>query len=516
MFCLDAISKIFNTLFGEVPFLTWKTTTNSKKFDRLNEALETVTNWMITASGEEFPLEMYDSQSLRALFGNGYMMIQPRYDTYSRGEACVGASFEAIDFFDILPPVTAYRGGAKAPWMWRREYLHKDDVAKLFEKGTFKGSIEEVPGGVSPRDRQWHKELLAEIGWTDWRPDKEIYEVYHQYKDGHIISILNRGYIARDTAITTPKNPPFPYHNPVLDMRYVGVPKEWFAIGIPEILANLQLAINLLNSQHFDNVDLILNAVIKVRRDSGVDPALAFLHPGALWWVRDMDDMAVEAPEDVTSGSWILNRRQLYEDAQNLVGQHGYSRGEVPPHGRETASTVIRLQQASLGRMETQVKLTELGPIRMMGRMLGAIAKNKLHKGIFEDVTGVPPVEVFRDTDDFAMKYMIDAVPRGSAISAVREIRTEQLMELLQIMTQVPPELTQNDPSKPFRYSIRENLEMIYRSKGLHQEDIERALPAIQPGPAAGPQPKPLSSGMVGNRNVKQQELRSMLQAEGF
>ena len=73
-----------------------------------------------------------------------------------------------------------------------------------------------------------------------------------------------------------------PYNIPIVDVKCVPVPREFFGIGVPEVLEDDQEYIDILRSQRLDNLDLILNKMFKVRIGSDTDPDMIYSAPGGI------------------------------------------------------------------------------------------------------------------------------------------------------------------------------------------------------------------------------------------
>lgn len=493
-FVEDASSKIFNTLFSVIPFLSWK-----KRVGLGNEGLPTVlegaTNWMIESRIDDFTHEQYEAIKTKCMYGTSHFGIFPDYDTYKRGTACIGARFMTADFWDVLPNVADYRAGRGARSQWYREWIDPAIVEEMFEDGTYNiGTFTDVPeissSGTGYKE-EWHKNLLTDIGWENYPiSEPQGYEIWNRYEDGQVITLINRGYIARDTAKTTPTKKYLPYNVPFTDMRYVMWPKEYWGMGIPESLEQLQKDKNIIRSQHRENIDLVLNAVMKVKRDANIDLADLEIYPSAILMLEEMDDIDIWTPEDVTSNAVISIENKIESEMDRATGQYRYGRGETPPHGRERATTVVKLQQAGLSRMETQIKLTELYAVRRIGYQLGMLARHKLNKDIFQKITGVSKKDAFKDTDNFDMEFLVDAQPLGSAISQIKELRIDQMIQTIELIQTIPPAATQNDV-EPFRVSLRpvlsETLIALGHARRVVDEEILPRLNAkgTVPGVAA-------------------------------
>ena len=456
---------------------------------------------MIEAQIDEFTHEQFEAIKTKVIYGTSHFGVFPHYDKYKKGVTCIGPRFMTADFWDVLPNVADYRAGRDAKSQWYREWLDPADVEAMFDDGTFVGDFKDVPeigaGGGGYRE-EWHKEMLQDIGWENY-PIKEPdgWEVWNRYEDGQVISIINRGYIARDTKITTPRKKYLPYNVPFTDMRYIIWPKEYFGMGVPESLEQLQKDKDLIRSQHRENIDLVLNAVMKVRRDANIDIDDIELYPSAILMVDEMDDIDIWTPDDVTSNSVGMIEGKIETEMDRATGLYRYSRGETPPHGRERATTVVKLQQAGLGRMETQIKLTELYAVRRLGYQLSMLSKYKLNKDIFKKITGTDHATAFKDTDDFDMKYLVDAQPVGSAISQIKELRIDQMIQTMELLSTIPPAVTQDDP-EPFRIAFRKVLGSTLIALGHGRREVEEEIIPKLEGSTRQPPIKASSAGARG------------------
>jgi hypothetical protein len=498
-FVEDTASSIFNTLFGAQPFIRWKPTRGFSQ-GILTEALDAITAWLIESNYDQFMQEAYSATHIKVMYGTNHFGVFPKYDKFRKKErVCVGADFIAADFWDLIPCPQDVVGGNQARYQWWRQWMTTEEVKQAFEDEVFEGDWDRVPKQGGAVDYEWHKTLLAEVGWTNYVPGEEdLHEVMYRFSDGHVITIVNRGYIVQDTLAQTPDDPPYPYNVPFLDQRYIIFPKEYWGMGIPESIEQLARDKNLIRSQHRENADMNLNSIVKVARDGDVDLDTLEFYPGAIWMMEDPKDVEVWSPPDVTSQTVIAIENQIMEDMERATGRSRYSKGETPPHARETATTVMRLQQAGASRIEAQIRITEAVTVRGLAWQLALIASEKLDEKIFEQVTGKTKKEVFVDTDKWELKYQVDARPTGSSISAIKELRTEQLLRTLEVMKDIDPLLAQKDP-EPFRLGMRQVLHKLFMSLGMTKEEADETVPKIEKGKEGGA--KEIGPGELGTED---------------
>ena len=70
-FVEDASANIFNTLFGTIPFISWKDQRGFQSSD-LTDRLERGTSWMIESRIDEFLLEQYGCQHNKVMYGTSH------------------------------------------------------------------------------------------------------------------------------------------------------------------------------------------------------------------------------------------------------------------------------------------------------------------------------------------------------------------------------------------------------------------------------------------------------------
>ncbi len=485
MFVLEAVAKFFNVVFSHEKVFTWERK-KGEQAEKLVPALDVVTDWMINSSEGEMQSETYDTYWTKCMFGNGYLGVFPFYDIFKTNErTCVGAEFVNADYWDLWPDPGMSRIGRRGTHLWHREYMDAAIVEQMFKDKVFTGDFKEVPLGPFA-DESPHKKLLKQHGIIGWSPEYESeVEVFHRYEKGEVITFLNRVYMARDTKRTAPGF--LPYDLPFAGTRYVQLANEFFGIGAPEIIYSMQSFKNLLLSQHADNIDLSLNAVIKGRIDAGIDFSSIKAHPHALWLYRDdPKDIDVVQFPDMTSTSMMANAQFAEGQMERGLSLWRYVLGQEPKTGRETGKTVETLQRAGANRIDAQIKLDEFVFWRQVGMKMALLAEDKLNDDVFERVTGDKKEDIFGKTDEIDLKYRVDAIAMGSSATAIQEIRADQLMKMFQTLTTMDPRLPESDPD-PFRISLKAILEPFFVALGVPKRIIDKTLISLeQAGPGGG------------------------------
>ena len=124
---------------------------------------------------------------------------------------------------------------------------------------------------------------------TNWDADDKEIENIHYFSGGDVITFADRKVIIRDTR---EKKTPYPYSMPIVQYKYMPVPLEFFAMGIPEVLEVLQEDKNLVRSARRDNIDLVINKIVKARHGAEINFDLIKYYPGAIWPLENLADYA--------------------------------------------------------------------------------------------------------------------------------------------------------------------------------------------------------------------------------
>ena len=109
--------------------------------------------------------------------------------------------------------------------------------------------------------------------------------------------------------------------NPYLDINnghiFVDLPDmsllwEFWATGHVEPVESTIMEIADLRNQRMDDVILMLDPVVKIRKDTGITKNDIIFSPGAVWELRKMDDVVIERPPEISLMG--LNEDKLLRD----------------------------------------------------------------------------------------------------------------------------------------------------------------------------------------------------------
>jgi hypothetical protein len=256
-------------------------------------------------------------------------------------------------------------------------------------------------GGADP-DKDWHRTLLEEVGLTNYHPDDDNdVEVIHYFSGGHVISIGDRKVILRNS--NTKGIRPFPYDMPLVQYKYMPVPLEFFAMGIPEVLEALQEDKNLIRSARRDNIDLCINKILKARSGADINFDLIKYYAGAIWPLENLTDIEEMDQADVTQSSYQEEAMRA-SDMENALSLFGYARGQTPEHS-EQPTTVMKLQQASLNRLDLAVKLCEFTTLQNIATRIIMLTRRFMEKDDYEAIVGGQDAGFFKMSEEDIKRF---------------------------------------------------------------------------------------------------------------
>jgi hypothetical protein len=444
-FVEDSTALMVQTLFSSEPFFNVdpRRTTQFEAMTGLNpmaisKQMEICLENQIADEATEFFEEIIDMFKGGCIYGNGYAGVYPRFSFDGK---YIGPLIKATDFWDVLP-ISGARRISKARGVFIREFMSLEEAKDLAKKAGREDIIPQL-GTMAGDDKAWHKSLLAEVGITDYEVDPDEIEMIHYFSGGHIITMANRAVIVRDSNEPVPNSlgdsqvvKPFPYDLPTVQYKFMPVPLEFFAMGIPEVLEVLQEDKNLIRSARRDNIDICIQKILKARAGADINYDLIKFYGGAIWPLENLNDLEALEIGDVTQSSY-REEAQVASDMENALSFFGYARGMTPTH-EERPTTVMRLQQASLNRLDLNVKLTEFTVLRNLATRILLLTRRFMSQGDYEAIIGDRDAGFYKLPEEVILRHFI-AKPIGSSITKVKEIRQQQVQMAAMILEKLAP-----------------------------------------------------------------------------
>jgi len=483
-FVEDTTALMIQTLFATSPFysiIPRETSMDRMKMEgidplRIGRQMERCLDYQIAHEDTEFFEEMVDFFKGGHIFGNSYVGVYPKF---VNGEY-LRPLIKAIDYWDVLP-IAGARRISKARGVFVREFVSLSELFDLQNKNIYKNVhwLKSPESTGSDAERNWHEQLLQEVGMTSYVQDSMNVEVIHYFSGGHVITIGDRKRILRqsnifqyskdadDLVVARPSPKPYPYDQPIVMYKYMNLPMEWFAMGIPEVLEALQEDKNLIRSARRDNIDLVIQKVLKVRSGADVNWDLLKYYAGALWPLENLTDVEPLDMQDVTQSSYQEEAMREH-DMENALSLFGYARGMTPQHS-EQPTTVMKLQQASLNRLDLAVKMAEFTTLQNIATRIILLTRRFMNPELYEAIIGEQDAGFFRLTEEDIRKFFY-IKPVGSSITNIKELRQQQIANAIQLLQTIPPELAANNIT-PFTVDWYEALNTALESTDIKNRE---------------------------------------------
>lgn len=477
-FVEDTTALLIQTLFATLPFFSViprETTVMNELYGgidayQIGYQLEKVLDYQISHEDTEFFEEIVDFFKGGCMFGNSYIGVYPKFQkdgTYLR------PLLKTVDFWDALPVGDARRM-TKSRGVFIREFNDIEELKDMQDMGIYK-NVDMIPEGTSTASdpkANWHKQLLQDLGFTDFQPHDENIETFHYFSGGHVITFGNRKIILRDSRKKERGEilKPYPYDLPIVQYKYMPVPLEFFAMGIPEVLEVLQEDKNLIRSARRDNIDHIINKIVKVRTGGDVNLDLINWYPGAKWPLSNLKDVEVLETGDVTSSSYN-EEGLLQKDMENALSLFGYARGMTPQHS-EQPTTVMKLQQASLNRMDLAVKMAEFTTLQNIASRVILLTRKYMDKAMYEAIIGEADAG-FYSLPVEAIKRFYYVKPVGSSVTHIKELRQQQIQYAIDMLAKIPPQMMEMNRT-PFEVDWYEALRTAFDAVDV--KNIDRII----------------------------------------
>lgn len=149
-------------------------------------------------------------------------------------------------------------------------------------------------GGGEKENASGESKILPEK--MDGEKQVEIWECW-DWEEDKLVVIMNQEVLTRDD--------PNPYLSINGGRIFVDLPDmpllwEFWATGHIEPVETTILEIADLRNQRMDDIVLMLDPVVKIRKDAGITKNDIVFSPGAVWELRKMDDAVIERPPEIS------------------------------------------------------------------------------------------------------------------------------------------------------------------------------------------------------------------------
>jgi len=403
--------------------------------------LEQVLNYFFEDNRLKLYFRLEDFFKEAAIYGTSFMRVLPVFGkenfynpiTQEYGPALDWIRVEPVDLFRVFPDWRATDVDDMRYIIIEHEKT-EDELRELAAIGLIKKDVIDELSTTGQVD-QGKQERLQEVGRAVSPPSEstKFYKILEYWDKQCVVWVCNNKVIREAENV-------FGFL-PFLMCQFTRVPHELYGIGIPEMVADLQEELNTIRNQRIDNLNLIINRMFIVNKLADVDLDSLVSQAGAILLTNDVDAIKPLDTRDIVRSSYI-EEDIIKADLEETTGITRYTRG-LPPTRREAATTVLRLQQASQMRFDALLKGFEYGVVRELSSMFLTYIRKYLPPERFASVVGVQ--EFFERGGVLFYMMSIEEILRnyhfrvvGSAMTGIKELRTQQLLTAFQIFAKLP------------------------------------------------------------------------------
>jgi hypothetical protein len=400
--------------------------------------LERVLDYLFDEEGLELYFRLQTFFKEAAVYGTSFAMIRPKFKD-DEAMTFDYIDLEPIDLFNVYPDQRAI-SLSQMNHLIIRKFIDLSDLKTKAEQGIYNKSqvdrLEHYMENNLTIDQK-KKDRLSSIGILEdygLDPDKKIIEVLEFYDRDEIIVVAGRK--------VKLKRVPNPYGIlPFIQCKYSPVPHELFGIGIPEMIETLQEELNTTRNQRMDNVNLVINRMWKASKIADIDYDNLLSYPGNVIQCGDIAGLEPLETPDVTQSAY-KEEDTIKRDIELATSEYEYSRG-APPTQRETATGIIRLQQAANARFDSVVKGIEFGTVRRMAKVFVWMTYLFMPPQRFAQIVGLEEFvrlkgKSFYQQNPNEILRCYNFQPMGSSTTAVKELRAQQIMQAFEMFNGDP------------------------------------------------------------------------------
>jgi len=375
------------------------------------------------------PLDVYES-----LINGRFEEVEREVKEYD------GPDIEVVDIFDFY--VDPYAEDIDdARYVIHRSVKSMKHIRSMARKGIYH-NIDNIGSGEAPDHEASKRQADIEQATVPMHDD-EMVEILEYWENDRVITVANE---------TVIRDEPNPYHHkkiPFVKVVDTQVPKEFWGIGEVEPNEKLQHELNTLRNQRIDNLSLAINNMFLVSSQAGIDPDELVWRPNGIVWTNKPDvreAMQQIGPTNVSPSAY-QEEEVAKRDMQETSAVVQYIKG-VEPSGEATATEITSLQREANYRFMQKIR-NMIDGLERVGELMVAMNQQFVTEEQMVRIGGERSLQWMQPTaegegfqflqispDDIAGQFDIQVASTALEPNADRQVRRQQLLELLQILTQ--------------------------------------------------------------------------------
>jgi hypothetical protein len=271
--------------------------------------------------------------------------------------------------------------------------------------------------------------------------------------------------VGDDCLVHARQNPWWKQRPPYLASKFCEMQGEFWGYGVVFLLEHFQNFMNDTMNQTGDGLVFSLNPIVAMDANAVQFPDSIRMSPAARWLIRDPRNNVqfIEPPKDsAASGIQVINFLvAMMNDVSNVspfgsagMAVGGRSRGRAV----QTATGMSILSGEALLQVRDVVANLEQGVMNEMLDWMFSLMQQCLDRDLILRVAGTEGSQIVETTvsrDSLVGTYTFEWL--GSQFSFNQNVRTQQMLNFIQILAKIPPEfLAQDNARVDWKYLLRE------------------------------------------------------------
>lgn len=429
------------------------------------------------------------------LYGNGIVKMAWKILTTTDGEGQTKTIYDdpnmsLVDLWDLLPAPETTDLQEDCPWLIHRIVKKKTKIEKeekargdnkiyknleFIEDKTVEDwkkeryeinakKMSQMAGGEHENDSGESKILP---GKTDNEKQTELWECW-DFEEDKLVVIGNQEVLMRDD-----ENPYLAINGGRIFVDLPDMPLLWefWATGHIEPVETTILEIADLRNQRMDDIILMLDPVVKIKKDAGITKNDIIFSPGAVWELRKVDDAVIERPPEI-SLMGVNEDKLLRDEISKTLALGEYMQG-MPQSSNEPLGKVAMLLGQSNLRLSMNANNIGIALTRVANILIEMnqefIDKDKLYRIVGDEVD-------FKEFTQEDKKVGVDAIIEVEpVIPPDKTARLNQILMLYdKLIAQDKPDPQNPDEVKRWLKRKRTLQQMLLEELDLEQ--YENAL----------------------------------------
>jgi hypothetical protein len=243
-------------------------------------------------------------------------------------------------------------------WFIERSFVDWDFILSLKSQGLENSGVyknldkikESKPSSDYSNVSEEMNNLIGIATGTSEDPINKPVELLKYWREDRCIIVANKKVVIRDT------DNPFEHGEiPYSDAKNYPLDKEFFGISDVDLMIPLQDICNDMTNLRLDNLVDSVNTSYVADRNKGINPDDIISRPSGIIWSDDVNAIIPQQKPIIPAAAY-QEPEVMYKNMQRATGAWEYMQGATPERA-ETATGIIRLQQAASKRFGYRIKL---------------------------------------------------------------------------------------------------------------------------------------------------------------